>query len=167
MRHLDFHAIALDGCDHLVGVDEIFGEGLLGKDVATGISRGGDHLDALVEPTRSNGDDVELLFLDHLVVVGVGFGSAGTIDGLGSACFVSVSDGGYFHEVKRAPDGIESMTVVAVTGVSDDADAILLRFRGSCGGESGEAALKERTSIHGATPEAAQVRGLTTTASGF
>ena len=130
VRHLYFDAVTLDRCDHLVGVGEVLGKGFFQEDVTPGARHGCDHLDSLVKPTRSDSHEVRFLFLEHLVVVGVGLTGSCAFDGLGPACRVRIGDRRDFHEIKCLPDGIEPVSIVAMTGVADDTDAILFRLGG-------------------------------------
>ena len=102
-----------------------------------------EHLMVLVCVTRADGDDVRTRFLQKRAVVGVRLGCGEPFLCGSEACGVGVRDGDDVGSGFMEPEGVEAMTVVAASGVSDDADAEGCSLREELsdewgGGEGGE-----------------------------
>ena len=90
----------------------------------------------LVEVARGDADDVGAFLLQHLPVIAVGARGLEALLGGGAAPLVGVGDGDDLDVVEGAPDDVESVAVVAASGVADDGEGEVARhgvaFRDRC-----------------------------------
>ena len=111
---------------HGVGVAQGRCERLFEEDVAAGFRGGGDHCNAIRQPSRTDSDEVRLFLCEHLAVVGIEARGAGALAGCGEPGGIIVGEGDYFEALCVAKSGIHPVPVAAAGRGADDADAIVL-----------------------------------------
>jgi hypothetical protein len=74
--------------DHLIGLLRGWNERLLHVDMATVFGRSDGHLSMLINPARSNGNNLQSLFVEHLAVVCVRHCSFRTFLGIATSGFM-------------------------------------------------------------------------------
>jgi hypothetical protein len=79
----------------------------------------------LIEPPRADGHDLRLGLIEHLSVVGVGFGSLQALNRFGPALFIRIGDRNDFTPVfELRPNQIMPMAIVSAARMTNDSDAI-------------------------------------------
>lgn len=110
--------------DHFVGLLESGSHWLFEEDARPGLGAGDDHVPVLVEEAVGDGDDLWLLFRQHLSVVGVGLRGFETLGGGAPTGLVLVGDGHDLSPVIVQPDGVKSVPVIALASPANDGDAV-------------------------------------------
>ena len=113
---LDFHAPILGRFHHRVGVAQGGCERFFHQDVSAGARRGEKHGTALIEPPGADGDDIRLLAIDHLMVIGVSPIGPAASHGALPARFIRVCDRYYLGLGYRVPGHVPIVSVISAAG---------------------------------------------------
>jgi hypothetical protein len=128
--------MALGGRDDDVGVGKICSHWLLDEDVRTGFDGRGDHGYALVEPPRANCHEAQALTRQHLAITLIAALRARAPERILPPIRVRVGHGHDIHAREIEESNVNSVAVVASTGVSDDAGPVACRHMSTPSPES-------------------------------
>ena len=109
--------------DHLIGLLRRWNERLLHVDMATVFGRSNGHLSMLINPARSDSDNLQSLFVEHFAVVCVRSCSLRAFLGVATSRFVLVSNRDNFGLGDISPDRINSVSVASFSRPTNHADS--------------------------------------------
>ena len=125
----EFYFVALSGNDHRVGFAERYGHRFFAEHGFGAARAGGDRHFSVLGIPRADADDVEVFFVEHFAVIGIGRLDV-EVGGIAGERFgVRVGDGGDFGVLAFGP---AAAVLAGDAARGDDADAVF----GCHGGES-------------------------------
>jgi len=135
VRNCQLCVMPFAGREHGVGFGQRAGKRLFAEDALdAGFGAGDDHVMVLVNPTRTDADEVRLDGREHLAVVGVTLGRLCPLCGCRPPFCVRVGDGDDLDAGQALERQVKLVAVVAAPGVADDGGAVGLGHRGLRGG---------------------------------